>query len=169
MKHSIQTKDRLKNLWLGSIAIGLASLLWLIIRTGTKPSRAAYPCQRMAAANASAWLGAAIIPMLLKMVIAARKRLEAYSWLVVSTAGLSFAVLLVSVYWSASSTPYGPVADPTLSPAQPADLPDPADHPRSLLPGTQPLAGDCVAAPVAAYQRCAEPPSLCQAWYVMIL
>jgi hypothetical protein len=49
----------------GSFLIGLASLIWLIIRTGTKPTRAGYPCQRMAAANAAAWLGAAVVPGLL--------------------------------------------------------------------------------------------------------
>lgn len=42
------------------------------MRTGPKPSRAVYPCQRMAAANASAWLGAAVVPLLLTRVAAVR-------------------------------------------------------------------------------------------------
>ncbi len=47
-----------------AFAIGIASLLWLLMRTGTKPSRAAYPCQRAAMANASAWLGTLALPAL---------------------------------------------------------------------------------------------------------
>src|SRR3989338_10175951 len=31
--------------------IGLASLIWYILRTGTKPSRAEYPCQKIARKN----------------------------------------------------------------------------------------------------------------------
>ena len=50
---------------MSSFVIGLASLVWLLLRSGPKPSRAIYPCQRMAAANASAWLGAAVVPLLL--------------------------------------------------------------------------------------------------------
>jgi hypothetical protein len=37
--------------------VSLASLVWLILRTGTKPSRIAYPCQRAAAANVGALAG----------------------------------------------------------------------------------------------------------------
>jgi hypothetical protein len=50
--------------WYGSFLLGIASLLWFLIRTGTKPSRAAYPCQRAALANASAWLGTLALPAL---------------------------------------------------------------------------------------------------------
>ncbi len=42
--------------------VGIASLIWLLVRTGAKPSRAAYPCQRAAMANASAWLGTLVLP-----------------------------------------------------------------------------------------------------------
>jgi uncharacterized protein (DUF362 family) len=45
-----------------SLLVGLASLLWLLLRTGMKPSRAAYPCQRAAMANASAWIGTLALP-----------------------------------------------------------------------------------------------------------
>ena len=38
------------------IFIGLASLLWLMIRSGKKPSRLNYPCQKAAAANVSIFL-----------------------------------------------------------------------------------------------------------------
>jgi len=36
---------------LGYIVLGLASLVWLGLRSGTRPSRLVYPCQRVAAAN----------------------------------------------------------------------------------------------------------------------
>lgn len=43
--------------------IGLLSLGWFAIRTGTKPSRAVYPCQQVAAANAYTWLALCILPL----------------------------------------------------------------------------------------------------------
>jgi len=44
---------------------GLLSLVWLIVRTGTKPTRAVYPCQQVAAANAGSWLTLYAIPFFL--------------------------------------------------------------------------------------------------------
>jgi uncharacterized protein (DUF362 family) len=55
-------RNRLLQVWYGTFLIGLASLLWFLIRTGTKPSRAAYPCQKAALANATAWLGTLALP-----------------------------------------------------------------------------------------------------------
>jgi hypothetical protein len=49
-------------MWYGSLLVGIASLLWFLIRTGQKPSRAAYPCQKAALATASAWLGTLALP-----------------------------------------------------------------------------------------------------------
>lgn len=43
--------------------IGLASLIWFLLRTGTKPSRILYPCQRAALMNASAWLALYVLPL----------------------------------------------------------------------------------------------------------
>jgi uncharacterized repeat protein (TIGR01451 family) len=37
--------------------IGIGSLIWLLLRSGTKPRRLAYPCQRVAAANSVGFLG----------------------------------------------------------------------------------------------------------------
>ena len=53
---------RHKHVWYGFLVMGIASLLWFLIRTGSKPSRAAYPCQKAALANASAWLGMLAFP-----------------------------------------------------------------------------------------------------------
>jgi len=44
--------------------IGLLSLLWLLLRTGTKPTRAVYPCQRAAAANSYIWFMVYVLPFL---------------------------------------------------------------------------------------------------------
>ncbi len=47
-----------------AFAVGLLSLIWFLLRTGTKPSRAAYPCQRAAAANSYVWLTVFVLPFL---------------------------------------------------------------------------------------------------------
>ena len=47
-----------------TLLLGLASLSWLILRTGTKPSRIAYPCQRAAAVNSWAMFSPLLLPFL---------------------------------------------------------------------------------------------------------
>jgi hypothetical protein len=51
-----------EKVWNVPFLVGIASLLWFLIRTGAKPRRAAYPCQKAALANASAWLGTLALP-----------------------------------------------------------------------------------------------------------
>jgi hypothetical protein len=58
----------------GSLLVGIASLLWFLLRTGGKPSRAAYPCQKAALANASAWLGALALPAAAQGAVALKPR-----------------------------------------------------------------------------------------------
>ncbi|MEM1582510.1 MAG: DUF362 domain-containing protein [Candidatus Bathyarchaeia archaeon] len=55
---------RLHRLYYSSFFVGLLSFLWFIFRTGTKPSRITYPCQRAALANSYLWLVAYVIPFL---------------------------------------------------------------------------------------------------------
>jgi hypothetical protein len=43
--------------------LGILSLIWLIVRTGTRPTRMTYPCQRAALANATVLLGGVTIPI----------------------------------------------------------------------------------------------------------
>ena len=43
---------------------GLACLVWCVFRTGTKPSRASYPCQKAAAFNANIWAVTYVFPLL---------------------------------------------------------------------------------------------------------
>ena len=54
--------------------IGLLSFVWFAFRTGTKPSRAVYPCQQVAAANSYAWLAAFILPIFSKAGIRIHQR-----------------------------------------------------------------------------------------------
>ena len=60
--------DRVAQVWrwasTSAFVVGLFSLAWFVYRTGTKPSRAAYPCQRVAAANGTAWLATYFLPLL---------------------------------------------------------------------------------------------------------
>lgn len=62
-RHRVPSSPNWTKTRLSWFVIGLASLLWFLVRTGTKPSRAAYPCQRQAAVNAGMWLSAAFVPV----------------------------------------------------------------------------------------------------------
>jgi hypothetical protein len=46
---------------LGALAIGFVALLWLVLRSGTKPSRLTYPCQQSAFGLAAAAFGAPLV------------------------------------------------------------------------------------------------------------
>jgi uncharacterized protein (DUF362 family) len=49
-------KNLLKRFNESTLVIGVASLAWLLYRSGTKPSRIVYPCQKVAAANCYTFL-----------------------------------------------------------------------------------------------------------------
>ena len=44
--------------------IGILSIVWLVARTGRKPSRASYPCQQTAALNGNLWIVTYIVPII---------------------------------------------------------------------------------------------------------
>ena len=46
--------------------LGIGSVLWLLLRSGTKPSRLRYPCQQAAAGTGSLWLSAFVLPGVLR-------------------------------------------------------------------------------------------------------
>jgi hypothetical protein len=46
--------------------LGVGSVLWLLLRSGTKPSRLRYPCQQAAAGTGSLWLSAFVFPGVLR-------------------------------------------------------------------------------------------------------
>lgn len=60
-----ETKKLLQKIFHCYFLFGLLNLAWLIARTGTKPTRAVYPCQQVAAANAGSWLALFLIPFFL--------------------------------------------------------------------------------------------------------
>ncbi len=70
---------------------GFFSLLWFILRTGTKPSRAVYPCQRTAATNSYLWLTLYITPFFAalpkKLSIGQNKKRLAYVLLAIIIIG----------------------------------------------------------------------------------
>jgi len=57
----MSARQYLQHLWYrvknSFLFVSIASLIWLLLRSGTKPSRIAYPCQRAAAANVGAFVG----------------------------------------------------------------------------------------------------------------
>jgi len=111
--------SRLKRLfaWLASSAFlfGLANLLWFALRTGTRPSRAAYPCQRAAAANASVWLAACVVPLFPFARAVDGKRIDRRT----IRRSVLAATLVAAVVWFATSAPFGPsdagVANPAVA------------------------------------------------------
>lgn len=58
-------RDLFNRIRQNAFLIGFLSLVWLLFRTGSKPTRMVYPCQRAAAANSIFWLTAYIVPILL--------------------------------------------------------------------------------------------------------
>ena len=60
----IRREDLLLRLLHSGFILGLMSMAWFILRTGTKPSRQAYPCQQIAKTNTEIWLLAYIAPIL---------------------------------------------------------------------------------------------------------
>ncbi len=81
--------------WYGPFLVGLASLLWFLIRTGAKPSRAAYPCQRASLANATAWLGTLALPAAAHRARRAHSLLRREAWWS-GPAPLRYAVLFLA-------------------------------------------------------------------------
>jgi hypothetical protein len=99
--------------WLlvNSLVGGLFALAWLLLRSGTKPSRLAYPCQQAAFSAASLALGGPLVSML----ISARRRLAAALRTRGGVAWVAMCLFIVSAIWaclSRADTYSGPRLDP---------------------------------------------------------
>jgi len=81
----------------GTFLLGLFSLFWLILRTGTKPSRAVYPCQRAAAVNSYIFLTYSFTPVLAVVQRKTRPFLSSKVW---ATLALALLILGATVWWS---------------------------------------------------------------------
>lgn len=58
---------KLKHSFAGSFLwLGVGALLWLVVRSGTKPDRLRYPCQQAAAGTGAFWLSAFALPAALR-------------------------------------------------------------------------------------------------------
>ncbi len=114
--------------------VGLAALAWFLLRVVPKPSRAAYPCQRVAMPLASGfvlWLagmaGAGLA------IGGARRQFRQARWL---SGGLAVVIALVGVTWAAVS-----VQNASLASALPERVeytPHPANQPIGVAKGLAP-------------------------------
>ncbi|MCW4048500.1 MAG: DUF362 domain-containing protein [Candidatus Bathyarchaeota archaeon] len=59
-KHGNDLLSRLTN---NMFLLGIVSIVWFVLRTGRKPSRAAYPCQQAAALNSNLWFMTYVMPV----------------------------------------------------------------------------------------------------------
>lgn len=53
----------LRSLRQSTAVIGILSILWFLLRTGTRPTRASYPCQQTSALVGYAWLSSIALPL----------------------------------------------------------------------------------------------------------
>ncbi len=99
--------------WLlaNSLISGCFAMAWLLLRSGTKPSRFAYPCQQAALSTATLALGGPLVAML----VAARRRVLAALRTRVGLASAALCLFIASGTWaylSQAETYQGPQCDP---------------------------------------------------------
>ena len=82
-------------LTINSIIIGIGSLIWLIFRSGTKPSRIHYPCQKAAAHNSVFFLGSIAIPYIVQRT----KLLRLSKYILMSIFTILLSVLLIRLLY----------------------------------------------------------------------
>ena len=104
--HESPVSDNLLRRWFlaNSVVAGLLALAWLVFRSGTKPSRLAYPCQQASLSAATLALGAPLV----SAVIAARRQIAAG---LRTPAGAAVAVVSVIVGLAVSG--FVVIADPS--------------------------------------------------------
>jgi uncharacterized protein (DUF362 family) len=83
---------------------GLLCIIWFLFRTGTKPSRAIYPCQQAAATGGYLWLATFVLPLI---SVIRTKRLRECSRTKLIGGGIIILVALSSTYglYELSGTP----------------------------------------------------------------
>ena len=89
----------MRSCWSAGI-LALAALLWIVVRSGRKPSRLSYPCQRAALGSVALLLAPALAPALLAFVRPLRKR-----WVGASAAGCVAVAAAVAIMVGTSPGP----------------------------------------------------------------
>lgn len=103
-KHHREITHKKKSMNKGLLLFCVASFLWFIFRTGTKPSRIVYPCQRAALANSSMLLSASI-PLSLTAILAKTEKF-------LSRKGTVLALLIVLSIAAITIEPFGRIFQP---------------------------------------------------------
>ena len=78
------------------IVIGIGSLIWLIIRSGSKPSRITYPCQKVAANNSIFFFGSIALPYLIHRIKPLRFKIK-WRYIVVSLLALLLLIFINNI------------------------------------------------------------------------
>jgi hypothetical protein len=107
--HKTRRKGRLKKG--GFLLFGVANFLWLLFRTGTKPSRITYPCQRTALANVSVMFGISIPLAVASVMTKAEKFVSKKATALVLLVILSMAAVNVAQFY-VSSMPTSTTVNP---------------------------------------------------------
>ncbi len=146
-KRCPQAKLSHKKRWFlpGFIAGGLLSLLWVVLRVLPKPSRAGYPCQRVAMPAAAGFL--AYIGTLLGSVLAIRRARHLYRRSRFIAAGAFVIVACVGIGIHILSRPVSVnAATADLPPFTPTDAPlSPVGQAQGINPGRVVLVHDTAA------------------------
>jgi len=123
--------------WRNRVAIAVASLVWLLWRSGSQPRRLSYPCQQAAAANLG-WLAVLVVPGLARWWRKQSGRAEHAADLAtgsVALAGILFALIGAGVaVFSDAGDDYVP-GHPAIVPWTPVDVSTPTPlNSRLLVP-----------------------------------
>jgi hypothetical protein len=113
----------------GTVVAGVLALCWLLFRSGSKPSRLAYPCQRAALSTASLAFGAPLVAIL----VAVRRRWRSGRLKAVTLVVAVFGLAATAGLWSYLSQP-GVYAGPQLDP--PGDYRAQVFHTKGPTAGT---------------------------------
>jgi len=79
---------------LNTLLSGSLALLWLVFRSGTKPSRLAYPCQRAAVSTATLAFGAPLVALVMAARRHVTRRIGPAALVTAAAAGLALTVSL---------------------------------------------------------------------------
>ncbi len=132
-RHANGTANRFLQRWLltNSVVAGIFALIWLVLRSGTKPSRFVYPCQQTAITAASLAFGAPVVAAILSVRRRLGNSLRSPLGVTVAALGLAGTIGL----WAFLALPgaYAGLPGPP-RPAYPVERLD-GERPAGWLPG----------------------------------